>query len=82
MTQDQAELTATKEFLTAVITEVEKLGIYPRLNMHVDRAMLVLLLRCVRTAQGRLPGRIKAPRLASSRQEISFGRIVKLACRN
>jgi hypothetical protein len=51
MTQDEAELAETKEFLATVTASVESLRIYPRLNVDLDRVMLTLLLRCVRTAK-------------------------------
>jgi hypothetical protein len=51
MTQDEAEVLATKEFIATVVASVESLRIYPRLSVHLDRVLLVLLLRCVRTAQ-------------------------------
>jgi hypothetical protein len=51
MTQEQAEVLATQDFINTVMSAVENLAIYPRLNVHLDRVMLVLLLRCVRTVK-------------------------------
>ena len=50
-TQALAELCTVRNFIDVVVRAVEDLRIYTRLNLLLDRVMLVLLLRCVRTAR-------------------------------
>jgi hypothetical protein len=52
MTQIEMELAGTTAFIDIVGSSVEALRIYPRLNAYVDRVLLTILLRCVRTARG------------------------------